>query len=138
KIRGCGARGLDAAPSDRCDACARGEERLLHQTSAPEEFRYRAIFEIVNHDEIGTPAWRHKAAIHETENARCGNAGGAVRGERRRAEADRRADQKIEMTFFGNIERISIICTKGDIGRMTFGDQRGQSVKILGDGALAD
>ena len=57
-------------------------------TSRPprQHHRDRAAFEIVDHDEIGAPARRDEPAIHQPENARGRNAGGAIGGERRRAE----------------------------------------------------
>ena len=48
-------------------------------------------------------------------------AGGAIGGERRRAELDRGADQEIEMALLGDVERIAVVGAEGDERRVALG-----------------
>ena len=64
--------------------------------------------------------------------------GGAVAGERRAAEADRRADHAVEMALLGDVERVAVVGAEGEEGRGLDREERRQRVQVLGDRALAD
>ena len=74
----------------------------------------------------------------QAENARGRDRGGAVGGDRRRAERDRRADEEVEMALLGDVERIAVVGAEGDEGRMALGDDRRERVQVLANRALAD
>ena len=96
------------------------------------------VLEIVDDDEIGAPARRDEASIHQAENARRRNARRAIGGERRSAERDRRADDEIEMAFLGDVERIAVVGAERKEGRMPLGDDRGKRMQILRHRPFAD
>ena len=73
----------------------------------------------------------------QPEDARGRNAGGAIGGERRRAERDRGADDEIEVAFLGDVERIAVVGAEGDVRRIALGDDRRQRVQVLGHRAFA-
>ena len=96
-----------------------------------------AVLQTVDDDEVGAPAGCDEAAVAKTEGA-CGrNRGGAIDGERLDSRGNRRAYHVVEMTLFGDVERITIVRAERQIGRQPLGDDRHQSIQVLGDGALA-
>ncbi len=96
------------------------------------------MLEIVDDRKIGPPARRHQPAIAQAEDARGGNRRGAIGGERRGAEPDRSADEKIEMALLRDVERIAVVGAEGDEGRIALGDDGAQRMQILADRALPD
>ena len=128
---------LDAMAADRRDKRPRGEQRIADDPPAGDDARHRAGFEIVDDGEIGAPARRDETAIEQAENARRRDAGGAIGGERGRAEPDRRADDEVEMTLFGDVERIAVVGAEGDERRMALGDDGRERVQVFADGAFA-
>ena len=82
-------------------------------------------------DEIGAPAGRDEAAVPEAEDARGRDGRGAIGGERRRAELDRRADHEIEMALLRDVERIAVVGAEGDERRIALGDDGASACRSL-------
>ena len=89
------------------------------------------MLEIVDDDEIGAPAGRDETAVPQPEDARGRDPRRAVGRERRRAELDRGADEKIEMAFLGDVERIAVVGAEGDEGRIALGDDGASACRSL-------
>lgn len=51
--------------------------------------------------------------------------------------SDGRSDHIIEMTLFGDVERIAVVGAEGQIGRQALGQDRHQGVQVLGDRTFA-
>ena len=117
---------------------ARGEQSVVHHAPARQRHRDGAMFEVVDHDEIGAPAGRDQPAVPEAEDARPRNGRGAIGGERRRAKLDRRADDEVEMALLRDVERIAVVGAEGDERRVSLGDDGREGVQILAHRAFAD
>ena len=128
---------LDAVASDPRDGRPAGEQFVADDAACRNDPRHCAGFEIVEHDQVGAPARRDQAAVAQPEDPRRGNAGGAIGGERRRAERDRGADHVVEVALLGDVERIAVVGAEGDVGRIALGDDRRQRVQVLRHRALA-
>ena len=67
-----------------------------------------------------------------------GDGRGAIGGERRRAKLDRGADDKVEMAFLRDVERIAVVGAEGDERRIALGDDGRKRVQILAHRAFAN
>src|ERR1700760_3042131 len=54
------------------------------------------------------------------------------------AEADRGADEEIEMPLFGDVERVAVIRAEGEKRRILDGDELGESMQVLRHRAFPD
>ena len=97
-----------------------------------------AAREAVHRDDVGTFARRDLAAILKAEGLGGGKRGGAVGGERGHPRCDQAADHVVEMAVLADVQGVPVVGAKAEIGRGDVGQDRGERVQVLRDGAFAD
>ena len=67
-----------------------------------------------------------------------GQAGHAIGGQGRGAQADGGADDVVQMAMLADVQGVPVIGAKAQVGRQAFGQKWCQCVQILGDRAFTD